>query len=792
MTVFYVDPLNGNDSNDGQSFANRRKTLITYSAVTDDDEIRVIETTPTSLGNGTWTANAGTNTTPTDSSRTIASVSLTKAADSNPVSCSKTAHGLITGDIILRVSTTYYGFYGVTKVDNDNFTLDGTESQATHTETESIYKVSEFCVKLASSPIKNILCSGGLSSTHGSSGTGTSKPWTAVQGTTGQELSFYKTQRYGARNFKPGNDATGKVAYCELDSTLDLSGYQQISLRFAFDYVTSGQKNDSGIFSLRLCSDTQGDTVVNTIPISPCPGDDFDLFFWWTYDNGANLGSNINSVALYADIETEHANTEIILENIIACKAKSAADSLHLGSLISKGTTNTSNYYAIDAIIDNIIVLKLNASATTSNYAVHSNNSVPNNLRHNETTGTVTTYKVDPFTPDPAFYHSGEDYRPNIIQVSDDSCTISGGWNSTDMSTQTTNAMSWHSQFSTMYKSIDIYQTGSIINIGEVNGIVRHEAIESLGRNVNATISNCHFINQRFFNISRQGVKVENCNIFGHWINTSYHIGSGGTLFVNCNFLNYSYFSEAGDAKYFTGCTFNGSYSTILLIEQYDSNTYPERLYDVEFANCTFKNLALADEDWQNRYRSLVNCSFDNNFTLFLSPNYDLGIANDKLPAFSFINYNNTANDHRFYYINGLVVSDSSVTQSGSGYSWKFTTLQNVNTVQSREADPIQFKLAEVAVVANAQVTASAYFRRTWITGTGNDVSGLALLIRPNLNLGITSDVKVLTDAAADTWQQVTLTFTPTVSGIATFHALLQMTATSQNVYVDSFSVTQA
>ena len=190
-------------------------------------------------------------------------------------------------------------------------------------------------------------------------------------------------------------------------------------------------------------------------------------------------------------------------------------------------------------------------------------------------------------------------------------------------------------------------------------------------------------------------------------------------------------------------------------------------------------------------FKSLVNCSFEN-FVLFYSPDYDRGIPNDRLPTFAFINYNNTANDHRFYYINGLVTSDSSVTQSGSGYSWKFTTLQNVNTVASRQNDPIQFKLAEVAVVANAQVTASAYFRRTWITGAGNDVSGLALLTRPNLNLGITSDIKVLTNAAADTWQQVTLTFTPTVSGIATFHALLQMTATAQNVYVDSFSVTQA
>ena len=124
--------------------------------------------------------------------KSIADVTLTKANDSNPVSCSKTAHGLITGDVILRIDITYYGFYAVTKVDDDNFTLDGTESQATHTQTETIYKVSEFCVKLASSPIKNILCSNGLSATNGSSGTGTSKPWTVSSDvTSGQEYTLW-------------------------------------------------------------------------------------------------------------------------------------------------------------------------------------------------------------------------------------------------------------------------------------------------------------------------------------------------------------------------------------------------------------------------------------------------------------------------------------------------------------------------------------------------------------------------------------------------------------------------
>ena len=70
----------------------------------------------------------------------------------------------------------------------------------------------------------------------------------------------------------------------------------------------------------------------------------------------------------------------------------------------------------------------------------------------------------------------------------------------------------------------------------------------------------------------------------------------------------------------------------------------------------------------------------------------------------------------------------------------------------------------------------------------------MALLARPNLHLGITTDLKqkVTAGGTVNVWEQVTLTFTPTVSGVATFHALLLAEQTSQTVHVDTFSVTQA
>jgi hypothetical protein len=62
MTIFYLDPVGGNDANNGESFPNRWKTLNggpTAARVAPGDEIRFIESpAPTLIGNCTWTTGA--------------------------------------------------------------------------------------------------------------------------------------------------------------------------------------------------------------------------------------------------------------------------------------------------------------------------------------------------------------------------------------------------------------------------------------------------------------------------------------------------------------------------------------------------------------------------------------------------------------------------------------------------------------------------------------------------------------------------------------------------------------
>ena len=777
MTIYYVDPENGNDSNNGTSFAERKKEI---SSVSSNDEIRFIRSpAPTSLGNASWEKDATYDDTEL-LSRGIGQCSFDGQSSGNPTTVAKTNHGLSTGDAIYVPDTNYpyAGVHQITKVDDNNFTLDGTENAADTASDGSInvYKLNPFCVRLASSPIKNIICHQGLDG-------GGDLDWTATVGTTFREVNNYLSGYKTARGFKPGNDATGKVAYVQLNNALDLSGYQQISLKFLWDYCPSGQKNDEGVFSLRLCSDTSGDTTVHQVPLKPPCGDDTDQWIWYTHDFGTNLNSSIQSIALHVDVETEHNNTEICIDNVIACKAKSSADSLHLGSLIGKGTTFMSNWYPIMAIVDKIVLIQ------TSPFQHDGVNDYTRPLL--ETTETVTTYKQECFTK-PEYYDNSENSGSPFVRISSDSnVTISGGWNSTDMSSQDANAGTLLGLQSRQYSGIEAAGCNnlSISNIGVVRGY-HSFAIESLEEGV-GTFTNCQAIVPYYAGTGNDRTVFDNCKWSYCYIGHSSEWYRPIDYVVKNSTYTYTYFANelpnVGGKRTIINSTFQGTHEAGVHLLSWTAWGNIENL----FSNCTFKNLhALAHgEDFRGHY-SFVNCTFEDSMEdIFDIIDQDDGKRSDKLPFLSFINYDNTANDHRLYYMNCLVTSDSTTTQSGSGYSWKYTQLAYSSAVKTRSADfPLRFKLAEVYVTANSQVTATIYARRT--DNQTNDYVALAALAVDNAAVGITTDVKSSAlSGSVNTWVQLTLTFTPTIAGVATITALMSASSTSDNVWIDTLEI---
>ncbi len=112
----------------------------------------------------------------------------------------------------------------------------------------------------------------------------------------------------------------------------------------------------SGVLALKLCSDTGGVTAVNSLTLNRA----LVANAWTavTLNNGAALGSSIQSIALYAISDPGTVN--IWIDSVNACGAPTAASCLTLNTLISSDQTN---FWPIQSI--NGTTVKIDGSAET-------------------------------------------------------------------------------------------------------------------------------------------------------------------------------------------------------------------------------------------------------------------------------------------------------------------------------------------------------------------------------------------------------------------------------------------
>ena len=361
MAIYYVDLENGNDSNDGLSFANRKKSMNNASTG-GGDEIRVAGQAPVIVDNSAkiwaWTG---------DNARQQRSVGTTTYSETiGETSINYSGHGMQTGDTIGIEQNTAYsnpqdcinGVWEVTRVDDNNFKLQGyTGPSGSNGQTSSggRFRYLKCQTIYLSSPVTQTIAS-----------TSQRDPWTASTNATATLQTFtgtwssgctWKTHYYSDKITIDSSFTTGKVAYYAT-GTLDLSGYQQISF---YSGQRSGTRSQPATphLSLRLCTDTTGDTSVHTIPVYSGPDSQTSQGFYQkrAYDFGTNLNSSIKSIALYQDTAVSSAQ-EWHFDNIIACKARSSADSLTLDSMVGLGTQgNCPFYYPIKSIVGNRVLL---------------------------------------------------------------------------------------------------------------------------------------------------------------------------------------------------------------------------------------------------------------------------------------------------------------------------------------------------------------------------------------------------------------------------------------------------
>lgn len=710
------------------------------------DEIRIMGSpAPTSLGqNGVWTSQAlqGTK-------------NISSSTNATPISITCTSHGYSTGDTVVitghGTNTNANGTWEITVTGADTFTLDGSVGNGVG-GAGTVRLRNNSRVMLDTAVTQNIA----------STGPGR-LAWTASANCSASFVGGGGVKEHTVHDVININAAftTGKAAYWTLPATLDLSGYQQVS--FWIEMRTAGTLNPTptaGQLELRLCSDAVGDTVVDTIPIPAIPT--VQRFQAFTVDKGSALGASIASISLYVNTDlSAWVNVTFALSNIIACKASSAADSLTLTSLIGKNTAGET-FWGIQSINGRRVMLDADTNATPTSTFVRG---------YYGTTETVTTWKRETVKigPRPDF---------NDRQIVRDSCLFSGGWDRTSMTTQ--NLETWWDGVAGVGSALDFVVGGYTLEkiafvrfnqalyISNAGGAILDIIAANNNTNTSSNTGTLNFFTSSFCKSFKIGHAVAN---FGNVIGTA-----GPANFVlehsivsNASnaFFNYSGWARISTLK-------KGSGAGLIANNANGLVNAAGRVTNITFTDNSGVDVT-ATGSGRQEILYLRNCKLNS------SSQVNVTSGNILVEIYS-QNHDETPNNHRIFLSGAVISSAIDQRKTASGISWRIQPTDS----SVRTADfPVILSLAKVACAANALVTIKAWMRRS------NTGLTMRLVCKGDQIAGVVSDVTASMTAAANTWEELTITFTPTEAGVVEITAEA-WGGTTHSGWVDDMTISQA
>jgi len=525
---------------------------------------------------------------------------------------------------------------------------------------------------------------------------------------------------------------TGKVAYRTISST-DFSGYQQVSL-----WMRSSLAMATGRFQIKLCSDTTGDTPVDTLQVDV----NLRANTWKaiTIDKGSALGAAIQSVAVYAIVDP--AVTTLLLDNIIACKAVGSADSLTHMSMVGKNNGGAvETWYPIQSINDTAVILGAGINLAVGDAGLRG---------YFGTTETADVYKRTPHlvvengssttSSWGAFATDGTEASP---------ITISGGWDPAD-SMVTQNSDSWIT--ANAATDIGLKLTGADwVNISKLN-FTRTRFGVWFNTSSNSSIADCELNGNNEYGLYCDGIsgKATFTNIIAHL---------NGTVGVST-----TYNSKGGDLT----CHGNGLYGVLVIGGDNVLRTVTCRKNGVSgldfyfYANSCVYDLTTSDNEV-----SAVHGNAGRNFLIraTTSEALDFSPGTGTLyfnPRVFCQDWNGTGN-YRVLFAGGTVFSDTGGDrEKTSGPAWKIS----VTDALRNSTYPIEFGEqtsgggVKIQCAANLLVTVSARVKR--------DNTGITLsMVCPGGQIaGVPADVVATAAALAGTYETITLSFTPTAAGV--------------------------
>ena len=804
MTTYYFDFNGGNDANDGLSFANRKKSF--NGLISDNDngadfndnagnEYRIMGMPAVDTGvNATWTKGGwGSH---DENGNTISTKNIENATATSPIEITVNNHGYSTGDVINIRNVRLAGANGIwfiTVTGTNTFTLNNSVGTGTYSSTnDKALKCNHKVIKVNTGCKRIALCSGTTQTSDNSYNNTNNLFGVASSNVTLSRRSDYSPVQLLRIQIANGF-STGKAWYYTLPDTLDLSAFQRIS----FFYVN---QNDADIstahLSLKLCTDTTGDVAAHSVQIA---GFATRGGYPIVEDFGTNLNSAIKSVALYVD--TDVGAEDIRLANIIA--VKDADDGITHCDVIGKNTTAEPVWWQCQYIQEDLMVFGTVCSTNNDAYA-DMNSAIT--ATYTNTSETVSLYKVTPFN----FYRNGHDYNQTYSdsfhmyprwdgRLSSQEAKFLGGWDQTNMTTQ--NSVTW----------VNLDHRAKIFFYNGTNTNVAHTVVDRRGmcqgndtvrcRGAYSTIRNIYAAGRTAFppvqidnqHKTRRGAVVD--GIFQTM---------GGQQLILTNIQRGFVEDQAPiiikNAHHYGGGTnqISGVGTCPVIFENlylYSRNTL-FFMASIDSANrIDIKNLFASGIRYMQVEGSIrVHNSSITNVMNEVFPDAVNNQGNANAGQISFRNYNGTNNDHRIYLANGMIKSETSVRHGTDGIAWKiqptiehsgsfaFSALNNV------DSNPLSFTVAKIFVEANKLVTFVAYLRRT---NTGLTLRVAARRDKMGNYLSLASDAVANCTAAADTWQEVTLTFTPTDSAEITIDCEA-FGGNSFTGYIDDISVSQA
>lgn len=581
--------------------------------------------------------------------------------------------------------------------------------------------------------------------------------WTAATNVTATAATGHKTGSFQSNLAIAAGFTTGKVAYKALASTQDFSAFQQISLWFQSNVISSVA------FDIKLCSDAVGDVPVDTLSVTLS---NLMVAGQWAavvLDKGSALSAGINSVAIYATADPGTVTWK--LDNIVACKAPSASPCVTHLTLVGKDTVGEPEWYSLTQITDTTLVIGGSSQQMAA---------VDPARPYRGTTESVTSYGLNCI---PGW--TTAQYTLNEGGAAGSPITYSGGWDRTAMTTQS--GETWISgghklaafvsatvgiQFITM-ENIGIAHYGAT-GLAEVNHGWDVHILGIIG--CAAAWSNQDAITTPTFS------KVKIDQIWGHNIPVSGFVTGAGSLEIT---------------------RIHGFTDTAALGSAFEPFMFNDFMHDYRIGkidNSATSGIGTANGPRKFRLKGTI---FANNATsdivFFSTSDGELLLDACQLLSATAISYNGTglqnsvmretniggdATLHKLTFRNATAKTQSAVARSG--VAWQLSpTSANYYSVF-----PFRIPLGSIAVNANKLVTIKCWVRRD---NTGIS-AGLYLL---NAALPGVVETSVLMTAAANTWEEITITCTPTSAGVLTFYGIAYG-GTTFNAYFDDLTITQA